>query len=65
MFGSVSEHFANVQQVKDVNLASEPECTIWGTKMQNLCSEPEYTVSGYRSCEASILLHLTQNDVCE
>jgi hypothetical protein len=28
--------------------------------MQNFCSEPEYTVSGYRSCEASILLHLTQ-----
>jgi hypothetical protein len=49
MFGRVSEHFANLQQVKDVNLASEPE----------------YTVSGYRSCEASILLHLTQNDVCE
>jgi hypothetical protein len=27
MFGSVSEHFANLQQVKDVNLASKPECT--------------------------------------
>jgi acid stress-induced BolA-like protein IbaG/YrbA len=44
MFGSVSEHF-------------EPST---GNKMQNLCSEPEYTVSGYRSCEAFILLHLTE-----
>jgi hypothetical protein len=49
MFGSVSEHF-------------EPSI---GNKMQNLCSEPEYTVSGYRSCEASILLHWTQIDVWE
>jgi hypothetical protein len=29
--------------------------------MQNLCFGPEYTVSGYRSFEASILLHLTKN----
>jgi hypothetical protein len=28
MFASVSKHFANLQQVKDVNIASEPECTI-------------------------------------
>jgi hypothetical protein len=30
MFGSVSEHFSNLQQVKDVKLASEPQCTISG-----------------------------------
>jgi hypothetical protein len=33
--------------------------------MQNLCFGIEYTISGCRSCEASILLHLTQNDVWE
>jgi acid stress-induced BolA-like protein IbaG/YrbA len=49
MFGSVLEHFANLQQVKHVNLASNPECTF----------------EGYRSCEASILLHWTQIDVWE
>jgi hypothetical protein len=29
------------------------------------CFGPECTISVYRSCEASILLHWTQNDVCE
>jgi hypothetical protein len=33
--------------------------------MQNLCLGTECTVSGCQSCEASILLHLTQNDVWE
>jgi hypothetical protein len=33
--------------------------------MQNLCFGLEYTVSGCQSCEASILLHLTQNDFWE
>jgi hypothetical protein len=33
--------------------------------MQNLCFGPECTISEYRSCEASILLHWTQNDVSE
>jgi hypothetical protein len=28
MFASVSKHFANLQQVKDVNIAYEAECTI-------------------------------------
>jgi hypothetical protein len=49
MLRSVSEHSANVQHVK----------------MQNLCFGPECTISGYRSCEASILLHWTRNDVWE
>jgi hypothetical protein len=31
--------------------------------MQNLCFGTKCTVLGYRSCEASILLHWTQNDV--
>jgi hypothetical protein len=31
--------------------------------MQNLCFGPKCTISGYRSCEASILVHWTQNDV--
>jgi acid stress-induced BolA-like protein IbaG/YrbA len=31
--------------------------------MQNLCFGPECTNSEYRSCEASILLHWTENDV--
>jgi hypothetical protein len=48
----VSEYFtafANIRYVKDAKLAFEPECTI----------------SGYQSCDASILVHWTQNDVCE
>jgi hypothetical protein len=49
MFGSVSEYFANLQHVKDAKLVFEPECTI----------------SGYQSCEASILVYWTQNDVLE
>jgi hypothetical protein len=47
MFGSVSWLFANFGHVKDAKLVFEPECTI----------------SGYQSCEASILVHWTQNDV--
>jgi hypothetical protein len=31
--------------------------------MQNLCFGPKCTISGYQSCEASILVHWTQNDV--
>jgi hypothetical protein len=49
MFGSVSEHFANLRHVKGANSYFGPECTI----------------SGNQSCEASILVHWTQNDVCE
>jgi hypothetical protein len=49
MFGSVSEYFTNLRQEKDVKLVFGTECTI----------------SGYQSCEASILLHWTQNDVWE
>jgi hypothetical protein len=30
-----------------------------------LVFEPECTISGYQSCEASILVHWTENDVCE
>jgi hypothetical protein len=33
--------------------------------MQNLCFRPECTISGHQSCEASILLHWTENDVQE
>jgi hypothetical protein len=33
--------------------------------MQNLCFRPKCTISGHQSCEASILVHWTQNDVCE
>jgi hypothetical protein len=36
--------------------------TIGRTKMKNSCYGPEYTISGYQSCEASILVHWTQND---
>jgi hypothetical protein len=49
MFGSVSENFSNLRRVKDAKLVIEPECTI----------------SGYQSCEASILVRWTQNDVWE
>jgi hypothetical protein len=49
MFGSVSEHFANPGLVKE----------------ENSCFGPECNISGYRSCEASILVHWTQNDVWE
>jgi hypothetical protein len=31
--------------------------------MQNLCFGPKCTISGYQSCEASILVHWTPNDV--
>jgi hypothetical protein len=33
--------------------------------MQNICFRAEYTISGCQSCEASILLRWTQNDVWE
>jgi hypothetical protein len=49
MYGSVLEHFANHWLVKDAKLVFKPECTI----------------SGYQSCEASSVLHRTQNDVWE
>jgi hypothetical protein len=49
MFGSVLEHFANLRYVKDAKLVFEPECPI----------------SGYQSCEASILVQWTKNDVWE
>jgi hypothetical protein len=47
--GCVLEDFANLRQVKRAKLVIGPECTI----------------SCYRSCEAAILLHWTQNDVWE
>jgi NifU-like protein involved in Fe-S cluster formation len=49
MSGSVLEHFANLQHVKDAKLVSKHECTI----------------SGYQSCEASILVYWTLNNVWE
>jgi hypothetical protein len=49
MFGSVSEHFANVQHFKDAKLVFRSWCSI----------------SGYWSCKASFLLHWTQNVVWE
>jgi hypothetical protein len=49
MFGCVLELFDNIRHAKDAKLVFEPECTI----------------SGYQSCEVSILLHWTQNDVWE
>jgi hypothetical protein len=49
MFGNVLEHFSILWHVKVAKLVSEPECTI----------------SGYQSCEASILLHWTENSVWE
>jgi hypothetical protein len=39
--------------------------TLGTTKMKNSCKGLEYTISGYKSCEASILVHWTQNDVWE
>jgi hypothetical protein len=44
MFGSVLEHFANPRHVKSGKTFFESECTI----------------SGYRCCEALILLHWAQ-----
>jgi hypothetical protein len=49
MFASVLDDFTNLRHVQDAKLVIEPECTI----------------SGYQSCEASILVHWTQNDVLE
>jgi hypothetical protein len=34
-------------------------------KMKNLCFRPECTISAHQSCEASILLHRSQNNVWE
>jgi hypothetical protein len=47
--GSVSGHFANLRHLKRCKTCFRVECTI----------------SGYQSCEASILLHWTLNDVWE
>jgi hypothetical protein len=47
MFVSVSDDFSNLRHEQDAKLVFEPECTI----------------SGYQSCEASIIVHWTQNDV--
>jgi hypothetical protein len=49
MFVSVYDDFTNHRHEQDAKLLFEPECTILG----------------YKSCEASILVHWTQNDVCE
>jgi hypothetical protein len=49
MFGSVLEDFANLWNVKNAKLVFEPECTILG----------------YKSCEESIPLQWTQNEVWE
>jgi hypothetical protein len=47
MVECVSEHFPNLRHVKEAKLVFEHECTILG----------------YQSCEASILVYWTQNDV--
>jgi hypothetical protein len=39
--------------------------TLGTSKMKNTCHGLEYTISGYQSCEASILVNLSQNDVWE
>jgi hypothetical protein len=49
MFVSVSDDFTNPRHEQDAKLLFEPECIILG----------------YQSCEASIIVHKTQNDVCE
>jgi hypothetical protein len=46
LFGSVSEHLAN----------------IWHVQVAILVFDPDYTISGYQSCEALILLDWNQND---
>jgi hypothetical protein len=47
IFGCVFVHFANLRRAKD----------------ENSCFGPKCTISVYQSCEATILLHWTQNDV--
>jgi hypothetical protein len=49
MFLSVSDDFTNLRHEQDAKLMFEPE----------------YTILGYQSVEASIIVHRTQNDVCE
>jgi hypothetical protein len=49
MFGGLWELLADLRHIKDAIVVFGPECTI----------------SRYRSCDATILLHLTQNDVSE
>jgi hypothetical protein len=49
MFVSISDDFTNLRHVQDAKLVFKPECTI----------------SGYKSCEASTLIHWTQKDECE
>jgi hypothetical protein len=39
--------------------------TLGTLKRKNSCKGLEYTISGYQSCEASILVHWSQNDVWE
>jgi hypothetical protein len=50
MFGVVSKHFSNLRQVK---------------RCKNLCFGHDCTILVYQSSEASVLVHLTQNDVLE
>jgi hypothetical protein len=49
MFTSISLHFANLQHVKVAKLLFDPECTI----------------SWYQSCETSIPVYWSLNDVWE
>jgi hypothetical protein len=88
MFGSVSEHFANLRYVKDAKLMFDLNALFRGTKVAkhpfkmmfgsvsehfaNLrhvktCKTCGFGLNalfrGYQSCEASILVHWTQNDV--
>jgi hypothetical protein len=48
MFGSVSDNFTNLQHIK---------------RCKTCVFGPESTISGFQSCEASVLIHWTQNDV--
>jgi hypothetical protein len=49
MFVSVSDELTNLRHEQHAKLLFEPE----------------WTILGYQSCEASILVHWTENDVCE
>jgi hypothetical protein len=81
MFGSVSLHFANLVHVERWNLCSSLIAPFRDTKVvkppfysigpkihikeTKLLFEPESTSLGYQSCEASIPVQWTQNDVWE
>jgi hypothetical protein len=67
-------HYFGVQKLWSIH--SNPldpndvcECFSWlllpsaHKNLQNLCFGPECTIPGYQSCEASILVHWTENDV--